>query len=151
MEKWPPLPYTGGGDLWSYTSCNTGTGTRRNGWWTIPPINERIQAGFLNFTQGATGLLYSGLMDDRGNAIAVGTIWIRTLVAPVSQAGRRDFSLSTTNWFNDLPRDTVESIRDGIQDYEYAQCSKIRAKPLTSSCSQRMPRAGPSGATNPGP
>ena len=23
-----------------------------------PPINERIQAGFLNFTQGATGLLY---------------------------------------------------------------------------------------------
>jgi len=47
------LPFTGGGDLWSYTSCNAGYGNAPEWMVDYPPINERIQAGFLNFTQGA--------------------------------------------------------------------------------------------------
>jgi len=36
-----------------------------------PPINERIQAGFLNWTQGATGILYYRADGwTAGNAIA---------------------------------------------------------------------------------
>src|SRR5581483_4504565 len=58
LEKWPRLPFTGGGDLWSYTSCNTGYGNTPEWLVDYPPINERIQAGFLNWTQGATGILY---------------------------------------------------------------------------------------------
>ncbi len=57
-ERWPLVPFTGGGDLWSYTSCNAGFGNAPEWMVDYPPINERIQAGFLNFTQGATGLLY---------------------------------------------------------------------------------------------
>src|SRR4029077_12833523 len=58
VEKWPALPFTGRGDLWSYTSCNTGYGNTPEWLLDYPPINERIQAGFLNWTQGATGILY---------------------------------------------------------------------------------------------
>src|SRR5215467_10489727 len=58
MKMWPALPFTGGGDLWSYTSCNTGSGDTPEWMVDYPPINERIQAGFLNWTQAATGILY---------------------------------------------------------------------------------------------
>ncbi len=58
VQKWPAVPFTVGGDLWSYTSCNTGFGNTPEWLVDYPPINERIQAGFLNWTQGATGLLY---------------------------------------------------------------------------------------------
>src|SRR5260370_15538549 len=58
MQQWPALPFTGGGDLWSYTSCNAGFGNAPEWMVDYPPINERIQAGFLNWTQGATGILY---------------------------------------------------------------------------------------------
>ena len=58
VQQWPPLPFTGGGNLWSYTSCNTGFGNTPEWMVDYPPINERIQAGFLNWTQGATGILY---------------------------------------------------------------------------------------------
>src|SRR6266446_5186751 len=49
VQQWPSLPYTGGGDLWSYTSCNTGFANAPKGLVDYPPINERIQAGFLNW------------------------------------------------------------------------------------------------------
>src|SRR6267143_1679221 len=58
LEQWPALPWTGPGDLWSYTSCNTGSGNTPEWMVDYPPINERIQAGFLDWTQGATGILY---------------------------------------------------------------------------------------------
>src|ERR1700737_2538796 len=58
VQKWPVLPFTAGGDLWSYTSCNAGPGNAPEWMMDYPPINERIQAGFLNWTQGATGILY---------------------------------------------------------------------------------------------
>src|SRR5262249_6403009 len=56
VEQWPALPFTGKGDLWSYTSCNAGYGNAPEWMVDYPPINERIQAGFLNWTQGATGI-----------------------------------------------------------------------------------------------
>src|SRR5207245_11608971 len=59
LQQWPALPFTGGGDLWSYTSCNAGFGNAPEWMVDYPPINERIQAGFLNWTQGATGILRS--------------------------------------------------------------------------------------------
>src|SRR6266446_181100 len=58
VQQWPALPFTSGGDLWSYTSCNAGFGNTPEWMVDYPPINERIQAGFLNWTQGATGILY---------------------------------------------------------------------------------------------
>jgi len=36
VQQWPSLPFTSGGDLWSYTTCNTGSATLLNGWSTIP-------------------------------------------------------------------------------------------------------------------
>src|SRR5207237_5728320 len=58
VQQWPPLPWNGPGELWSYTSCNAGYGNAPEWMVDYPPINERIQAGFLDWTQGATGLLY---------------------------------------------------------------------------------------------
>jgi len=58
VQQWPALPFTAGGDLWSYTSSNTGFGNAPEWMVDYPLINERIQAGFLNWTQGATGILY---------------------------------------------------------------------------------------------
>src|SRR6266576_2899063 len=58
VQQWPALPFTGGGDLWSYTSCNAGFGNAPEWMVDYPPINERIQAGFLNWAEGATGILY---------------------------------------------------------------------------------------------
>src|SRR3979490_2243466 len=31
LQQWPALPFSGGGDLWSYTSCNSGFGTAPEG------------------------------------------------------------------------------------------------------------------------
>jgi len=76
---------------------------------------------------------------DAGNAIGIGTIWIRTLVAPVSQAGDGIFLYPPEpNWFNEpAPGIRLKAIRDGIQDYEIRSVAqKIRAQALTSSFSQ---------------
>ena len=128
MEKWPAIPFTGRGDLWSYTSCNTGRGNTPEWLVDYPPIDERIQAGFLNWTQGATGILYyrsDGWTS--GNAL---NSWN---------------NLNTTACGGGLPRPgdgifvyppgpiassepaagiRLKAIRDGIQDYEYAQILK---------------------------
>src|SRR5882762_2011817 len=58
VQQWPALPYTGKGDLWSYTSCNIGFGNTPEWLIDYPPINERIQAGFLDWMEGAAGVLY---------------------------------------------------------------------------------------------
>src|SRR5260221_15351 len=58
VQQWPALPFTGGGDLWSYTSCNAGFGNTPAWMVDYPPMHERIHAGLLNWTQGATGNLY---------------------------------------------------------------------------------------------
>src|SRR5258706_36335 len=58
VQQWPALPYTGKGDLWSYTSCNIGFGNTPEWLIDYPPINERIQAGFLDWMEGTAGILY---------------------------------------------------------------------------------------------
>ena len=128
LQQWPTLPFTGGGDLWSYTSCNAGYGNAPEWMVDYPPINERIQAGFLNFTQGATGLLYYRADGwTAGNAIGswnnvnttacgggLGRPGDGIFVYPPAPIGSTESA----------PGIRLKAIRDGIQDYEYAQILK---------------------------
>jgi hypothetical protein len=123
-EQWPALPWSGPGDLWSYTSCNTGFGNAPEWLVDYPPINERIQAGFLNWTQQATGILYyrsdgwtSGNTIDSWNNID------RTDCGSNSRPGDGIFLYPPAPIASSEPAPGVrlKSIRDGVQDYEYAQ------------------------------
>ena len=128
IQQWPALPYTGGGDLWSYASCNTGFGNTPAWMVDYPPINERIQAGFLNWTQGATGLLYwradgwtSGNaigswdnVDTTGCGGGMGRPGDGIFVYPPGPIASTESA----------PGIRLKAIRDGIQDYEYAQILK---------------------------
>ena len=123
MQRWPKLPFTSGGDLWSYVSCNGGFGNTPE--WTIdfPPINERIQSGFLNWTQGAKGILYSRPDGwTAGNAIGS---WnnVNTNACGVSRPGSEIliYPPGPIGSTESAPGIRLKSIRDGIQDYEYAQ------------------------------
>src|SRR6267143_4544393 len=122
-EQWPTLPWSGPGDLWSYTSCNTGSGNTPEWLVDYPPINERIQAGSLNWTQQATGILYyrsDGWTS--GNTI---DSWNN-----VDKFGCDDNSRPGDGIFlyppgpiassEAAPGIRLKSIRDGVQDYEYA-------------------------------
>lgn len=128
VQKWPALPFTGAGDLWSYTSCNTGFGNTPEWMVDYPPINERIQAGFLNWTQGAKGVLYYRADGwTSGNTL---TSWNNVdTTACGSGLGRPGDGIflyppgpiaSTES----APGIRLKAIRDGIQDYEYAQILK---------------------------
>ena len=128
MQQWPSLPYTGGGDLWSYASCNTGFGNTPAWMVDYPPINERIQAGFLNWTQGATGLLYWRAdgwtagnaigswnnVDTTGCGGGMGRPGDGIFVYPPAPIASSESA----------PGIRLKAIRDGIQDYEYAQILK---------------------------
>jgi len=128
LQQWPALPFSGGGDLWSYTSCNAGFGNTPEWMVDYPPINERIQAGFLNWAQGATGILYS-----RSDGWRVGNTlgsWNNVdTTACNDDLGRPGDGIflyppgpiaSTES----APGIRLKAIRDGIQDYEYAQILK---------------------------
>jgi Glycoside hydrolase 123 N-terminal domain len=128
VEKWPELPFTGGGDLWSYTSCNTGYGNTPEWLVDYPPINERIQAGFLNWTQGATGILY--YRSDgwtAGNTIGSWNNLNTNACGPgLGRPGDGIFlyppgPIGSTE---PAPGIRLKAIRDGIQDFEYAQLLK---------------------------
>jgi len=125
MEQWPSLPYTSGGDLWSYASCNTGFGNTPEWMVDYPPINERIQAGFLNWTQGATGILY--FRSDgwtAGNTIGSwNNVDTTGCGGGLGRPGDGIFlyppgPIASTE---SAPGIRLKAIRDGIQDYEYAQ------------------------------
>ena len=124
QEQWPTLPWSGPGDLWSYTSCTTGSGNTPEWLVDYPPINERIQAGFLNWTQQAKGILYYRADGwTSGNTI---DSWNN-----VDKFGCSDNSRPGDGIFlyppgpiassESAPGIRLKSIRDGIQDYEYAQ------------------------------
>ncbi|MCU1240028.1 MAG: hypothetical protein JWO71_754 [Candidatus Acidoferrum typicum] len=124
LHQWPTLPFTHG-DLWSYTSCNAGVGNAPEWMVDYPPINERIQAGFLNWTQGATGILY--YRSDgwtAGNAIGSWNIVDTTACGGgLGRPGDGIFlyppgPIASTE---SAPGIRLKAIRDGIQDYEYAQ------------------------------
>ena len=128
MQKWPALPFTGGGDLWSYTSCNAGYGNTPEMMVDYPPINERLQAGFLNFAQGATGLLYYRADGwTAGNAIGSwNNVDTTACGGGLGRPGDGIFlyppaPIASTE---SAPGIRLKAIRDGIQDYEYAQMLK---------------------------
>ncbi len=125
VQQWPALPFTAGGDLWSYTSCNAGFGNAPEWMVDYPPINERIQAGFLNWTQGATGILY--YRSDgwtAGNTIGSwNNVDTTACGGGLGRPGDGIFlyppgPISSTE---SAPGIRLKAIRDGIQDYEYAQ------------------------------
>ena len=128
VQQWPALPFTGGGDLWSYTSCNAGYGNAPEWMVDYPPINERIQAGFLNFTQGATGLLYYRADGwTAGNAIGSwNNVDTTACGGGLGRPGDGIFlyppaPIASTE---SAPGIRLKAIRDGIQDYEYAHLLK---------------------------
>jgi hypothetical protein len=128
VQQWPSLPYTGGGDLWSYTSCNTGFGNTPEWLVDYPPINERIQAGFLNWTQGATGILYYRADGwSAGNTIGSwNNVDTTACGGGLGRPGDGIFlyppgPIGSTE---SAPGIRMKAIRDGIQDYEYAQILK---------------------------
>jgi hypothetical protein len=128
VQQWPALPFTAGGDLWSYTSCNAGFGNTPEWMVDYPPINERIQAGFLNWTQGAAGILY--YRSDgwtAGNAIGSwNNVDTTACGGGLGRPGDGIFlyppgPIASTE---SAPGIRLKAIRDGIQDYEYAQILK---------------------------
>ena len=127
VQKWPALPFSGG-DLWSYTSCNTGFGNTPEWLVDYPPINERIQAGFLNWTQGATGILYYRADGwTGGNTInSWNNVDTTACGGGLGRPGDGIFlyppgPIASTQ---SAPGIRLKAIRDGIQDYEYAQMLK---------------------------
>src|SRR6202158_1228364 len=125
VQQWPSLPYTGAGDLWSYASCNTGFGNTPAWMVDYPPINERIQAGFLNWTQRATGILYWRADGwTAGNAIGSwNNVDTTGCGGGMGRPGDGIFiyppgPIASTE---SAPGIRLKAIRDGIQDYEYAQ------------------------------
>jgi hypothetical protein len=132
VQQWPLLPFIGSGDLWSYTSCNAGFGNTPEWMVDYPPINERIQAGFLNWTQGATGILY--YRSDgwtAGNAIGSwNNVDTTACGGGLGRPGDGIFlyppaPIASTE---SAPGIRLKAIRDGIQDYEYAQILKSLGK-----------------------
>jgi len=138
VQQWPALSFTAGGDLWSYTSCNAGFGNTPEWMVDYPPINERIQAGFLNWTQGATGILY--YRSDgwtAGNAIGSwNNVDTTACGGGLGRPGDGIFlyppgPIASTE---SAPGIRLKAIRDGIQDYEYAQILKnLGQVPLVNS------------------
>ena len=128
VEKWPALPFTGGGDLWSYTSCNTGYGNTPEWLVDYPPINERIQAGFLNWTQGASGILYYRADGwTAGNTIGSwNNLDTNACGGGLGRPGDGIFLYppGPIASCEPAPGIRLKAIRDGIQDYEYAQMLK---------------------------
>ena len=154
VQRWPALPFSGGGsDLWSYTSCNTGNGNTPEWMMDYPPINERIQAGFLNWTQGATGILYyrsDGWL--AGNTLSSWNRMDMLDCGGFSRPGDGIFvyppgPIASTE---SAPGIRLKAIRDGIQDYEYAQILKsLGQSSFTNSVVQPIARSWSNWTHNP--
>jgi len=125
-ESWPTLPWTGPGDLSSYASCNVGNGNTPEWMVDYPPINERVQAGFLNYMKQAVGILYyhadgwtSGNTLDSWNKLDV----INPQVCNNNSRpgdGMFVYPPAPIGSTEPAPGIRLKSIRDGIQDFEYA-------------------------------
>jgi hypothetical protein len=123
VVQWPALPFTAGGDLWSYTSCNAGQGNTPEWMMDYPPINERIQAGFLNWTQGARGILYYRADGwTAGNTISSWNNVNMLDCGGFSRPGDGIFLYPPAPIASNesAPGIRLKAIRDGVQDYEYA-------------------------------
>jgi len=128
MQQWPAIPYTGKGDLWTYTSCNIGFGNAPEWLIDYPPINERIQAGFLNWMEGATGVLYYRA-DGWSSGNAIGS-WDNLNVSACGSGSSNPgdgvfvYPGGPVGSTEPTPGIRLKAIRDGIQDYEYVQILK---------------------------
>src|SRR5438046_8543173 len=58
VQQWPALPFTGGGDLWSYTSCNAGYGNAPEWMVDFRQSTKPFQPGSLTSPKVATVLRY---------------------------------------------------------------------------------------------
>jgi hypothetical protein len=93
-----------------------------------PPINERIQAGFLNWTQGATGVMY--FRADGWTAGNTTRSWNYVDSTPCGDGLGRPgdgiflYPPGPIASSESAPGIRLKAIRDGIQDYEYAQILK---------------------------
>ncbi|HEV2523203.1 MAG TPA: hypothetical protein VGT24_12545, partial [Candidatus Acidoferrales bacterium] len=141
MQQWPALPFIGDDDLWSYASCNTGSGNTPEWMMDYPPINERIQAGFLNWSQGATGILY--YRADGWTAGNTLSSWnnVNTTACGGGLGRPGDgiflYPPGPIASSESAPGIRLKAIRDGIQDYEYAQMLKSLGQvPLVNSILQ---------------
>jgi len=118
------------GSFWSYESCAVGNGGLPR--WDIdfPPINERMQAGFLNQTQGATGLLYYAVdLWSSGDSLASwNNLNTSSCAIPGSGDGTLFYPPTPIGSSEAAPGIRLKAIRDGIQDYEYAQMLKNRGQ-----------------------
>ena len=127
VQQWPALPFNNG-NLWSYTSCNAGYGNTPEWMVDYPPINERIQAGFLNWTQGAKGILYYRADGwTAGNAIGSwNNVDTTACGGGLGRPGDGIFLYppGPIASSESAPGIRLKAIRDGIQDYEYAQMLK---------------------------
>ncbi len=125
VQQWPALPYTGKGDLWSYTSCNIGFGNTPEWLIDYPPINERIQAGFLDWMQGAAGVLYYRA-DGWTSGNAIGS-WDNLNISACGSGSSNPgdgvflYPPGPVGSTEPAPGIRLKAIRDGIQDYEYVQ------------------------------
>src|SRR5260370_8167983 len=54
VQQWPALPFTGGGDLWGYTTCNARLGDTPARVVDYPPLHDTTQTGFFYCTQTQT-------------------------------------------------------------------------------------------------
>jgi hypothetical protein len=131
VDYWTMLPGSWPGSLsgipgtfWSYNDLE---GEGYSPKWEIDflPINFRIQAGFLNQTQGATGLLY-WRVDYWPN---LATAWDDVLYGPVSTAywpgeGRLVYPPGQIGSTEPAPSMRLKFLRDGVQDYEYVEMLK---------------------------
>jgi hypothetical protein len=128
VEQWPALPFTGGGDLWSYASCNTGFGNTPEWMVDYPPINERMQAGFLNWTEGASGILYYRADGwTAGNTIGSwNNVDSMACGGGLGRPGDGIFLYPPGPIASSEPAPGIrlKAIRDGVQDFEYAQILK---------------------------
>ena len=133
VDYWVMLPHNWPGNLagipgsfWSYASCNVGSGNSPAWQIDYPPINERMQAGFLNQTQGATGLLY-WTVDGWTAGDAIGS-WSTPPASGCGVSRPGDGLLiyppSPIGSTEPAPGIRLKAIRDGIQDYEYVQILK---------------------------
>src|ERR1700687_3520135 len=128
VQQWPALPYTGKGDLWSYTSCNIGFGNPPEWLIDYPPINERIQAGFLDWMEGAAGVLYYRA-DGWTSGNAIGS-WDNLNVSACGSGSSNPgdgiflYPPGPLGSTEPAPGIRLKAIRDGIQDYEYVQILK---------------------------
>ena len=145
-ESWPTLPWTGPGDLSSYASCNIGKGNTPEWMVDYPPINERSQAGFLNYTEQAVGILYyradgwtAGNTIDSWNHVDT-TACGGGLARPGD--GIFLYPPAPIGSTESAPGIRLKSIRDGIQDFEYAHMlHNLRQDAFVNSTLQSL--AGP--------